>query len=241
MTAPASPARPRTRRADDDLRRRLDEQAVLIADLTDRLANREAEQAVLIAALTERLANLEAEQSESRRSASAGQREMLRRLEELRPVPWGPAHSEAASPSAVDDLPSEVPVAPADSVPAGDYLRVVSRVKALVRTLVPVGSVVAVASRGDESLVDLDGRIGWHYPRSADGRWAGYHPQDSAAAVAHLEELRRHGAGYVLFPATARWWLDHYAGLRRHLETSGRLILDREDTCALFALDHFDR
>lgn len=223
MTAPASPARPRARRADDDLRRRLDEQAVLIA------------------ALTERLATLEAEQSESRRSASAGQREMLRRLEELRPVPWGPAPSEAASPSAVDDLPTEVPVAPADSVPAGEYIRVVSRVKALVRTLVPVGSVVAVASRGDESLVDLDGRIGWHFPRSTDGRWAGYHPHDSAAAVAHLEELRRHGARFVLFPATARWWLDYYAGLRRHLETEGRLVLDREDTCALFALDHFDR
>jgi hypothetical protein len=132
-------------------------------------------------------------------------------------------------------------VAPAPAVPAADYVRVVSRVKALVRTLVPVGSVVAVASRGDESLVDLDGRIGWHYPRSTDGRWAGYHPRDSAAAVAHLEELRRHGARFVLFPATARWWLDHYAGLRHHLETSGRLVLDREDTCALFALDRFDR
>jgi hypothetical protein len=131
-------------------------------------------------------------------------------------------------------------VAPGDSVPAADYLRVVSRLKALVRTLVPVGSVVAVASRGDESLVDLDGRIGWHFPRNTDGRWAGYHPHDSAAAIAHLEELRRHGARFVLFPATARWWLDYYAGLRRHLETDGRLVLDREDTGALFALDHFD-
>jgi hypothetical protein len=234
MTAPASPARPRARRADDDLRRRLEEQADLIA------------------ALSERLADLEAEHAESRRSASAGRREVLRRLEELRPVPWGPP-SGASAPSgaeppaepaefpAVDDLPAEVPVAPAPAVPAADYVRVVSRVKALVRTLVPVGSVLAVASRGDESLVDLDGRIGWHYPRSADGRWAGYHPQDSAAAVAHLEELHRHGARFVLFPATARWWLDHYAGLRRHLETSGRLVLDREDTCTLFALDHFDR
>jgi len=223
MTAPVSPARSRPRRADDDLRRRLDEQAELIA------------------ALTERLANLETVQVESRRLASAGQREMLRRLEELRLVPWGPAPSGAAGAPAADDLPAEVPVAPAPAVPAADYARVVSRVKALVRTLVPVGSVVAVASRGDESLVDLDGRIGWHYPRSADGRWAGYHPEDSAAAVAHLDELRRHGARFVLFPATARWWLDHYAGLRRHLETSGRLVLDREDTCALFALDHFDR
>jgi hypothetical protein len=223
VTAPPSPARQRPRRSEDDLRRRLDEQAELIAALTERLATVEMEQAAL------------------RRLASAGQREVLRRLEELRPLPWGPPPASPPEAGGADDLPSEVPVAAADALPAADYVRLVARVTAVVRTLVPVGSVVAVASRGDESLVDLDGRIGWHYPRSADGRWAGHHPQDSAAAVAHLEDLRRHGAGFVLFPATARWWLDYYADLRRHLETRGRLLLDREDTCALFALDRFDQ
>jgi hypothetical protein len=232
VTVSKAPARPRSRRTEDELGRRVDEQAAVIN------------------ALAERLAALEAECAALRGLTRAGQREVLRRLEELRPPPaaggnptWGPTQPSASGPVTPDgqsheNLPTEVPVAAGDAVPAADYVRLVSRVKALVRTLVPVGSVVAVASRGDESLVDLDGRIGWHYPRSADGRWAGYHPQDSAAAVAHLDELWRHGARFVLFPATARWWLDYYAGLRRHLEGRGRLVLDREDTCALFALDN---
>jgi hypothetical protein len=216
VTVSKAPAHPRPRRADDELVRRLDEQAAVIS------------------ALTGRLAALEAECARLRGETRAGQRVVLRRLEELRPAPGAPPAPEDHAAA----LPSEVPVAAGDAVPAADYVRLVSRVKAIVRTLVPVGSVVAVASRGDESLVDLDGRVGWHYPRNADGRWAGYHPHDSAAAVAHIEELRRHGVRFVLFPATARWWLDYYAGLRRHLESRGRLVLDREDTCALFALDN---
>ncbi len=236
MTLPKAPARPRPRprRAEDELDRRLDEQAAVIG------------------ALTERLVALEAEVTGLRGMIRAGQREVLRRMEELgRLAPAGemptsdPATLTAPGPRAPnggagEDQRSEVPVATGDAVPAADYARLVNRVKALVRTLVPVGSVVAVASRGDESLVDLDGRIGWHYPRGADGRWAGYHPQDSAAAVAHIEELRRLGVRFVLFPATARWWLDYYAGLRRHLDTRARLVLDREDTCVLFALDRLD-
>src|SRR5439155_21393914 len=123
-----SPARQRPRRAEDDLRRRLDEQATVIA------------------ALTERLANLEAEQTESRRVASAGQREMLRRLEELRPGPWGPPPSASSAPSRVappsgsaappagDDLPTGVPVEAAAAVPRARRRPAATPVHANVRT-----------------------------------------------------------------------------------------------------------
>ena len=34
------------------------------------------------------------------------------------------------------------------------------------------------------------GAARWRFPRHADGRWGGYYPADSQAAIDHLEELR---------------------------------------------------
>jgi hypothetical protein len=94
-----------------------------------------------------------------------------------------------------------------------------------------------VVSRGDDALVDLDGRTGWHFPRCDDGRYAGHYPKDSESAISHLEDLRRKGVRYLVIPATALWWLDHYEGLRSHLEQHYRLLVHRSDACAIYALD----
>jgi GT2 family glycosyltransferase len=94
----------------------------------------------------------------------------------------------------------------------------VEAVREAIHRIVPPGSVVLVASRGDRELVRLDERIGWHFPRAADGRYAGHHPADSDEAVRHLEDLRLAGATFLVFPPGSSWWLSHYGGLKEHLE-----------------------
>ena len=116
------------------------------------------------------------------------------------------------------------------------YARLVTRIRSLARTVIPFNAVVAIVSRGDEALVDLDGRIAWHFPRLDDGRWLGYHPRDSEEAIAHLERLRRQGARYLLFPSTSLWWLTHYDEFTRHLESTSTPLARHDDACRIFAL-----
>jgi hypothetical protein len=133
--------------------------------------------------------------------------------------------------AASEDL--EFADAPMDPV---DYSRLVTRIRSLARTVIPFNAVVAVVSRGDDALVDLDGRIAWHFPRLDDGRWIGHHPRDSEEAIAHLERLRRQGARYLLFPSTALWWLTHYEEFKRHLESTSTPLARHDDACRIFAL-----
>jgi hypothetical protein len=116
------------------------------------------------------------------------------------------------------------------------YSRLITRIRSIARTVVPFNAVVAVVSRGDEALVNLDGRIAWHFPRLDDGRWLGYHPRDSKEAIAHLERVRRQGARYLLFPSTALWWLTHYDEFTRHLELTSTPLARHDDACRIFAL-----
>ena len=96
---------------------------------------------------------------------------------------------------------------------------------------------MVVVSRGDEALLDLgDGRLGWHFPQEEGGVYAGYYPADSAEAIAHLEELREKGAGFLLFPETAFWWLESYKEFGEYLEHRYQLFVRREETCLIFAL-----
>lgn len=116
------------------------------------------------------------------------------------------------------------------------YRRLVERIRAIVQAEVPPGGTVAVASRGDDDLIELDGRRAWHFPRDERGEYAGHHPADSTAAIAELERLRLEGADYLLIPDTARWWLDHYADFAAHLSSRYPLVHDEEGACRLYAL-----
>jgi hypothetical protein len=98
------------------------------------------------------------------------------------------------------------------------YHRLVEQVRATVRATVAPGATVVVVSKGDESLVTLDGATGWHFPQSAGGAYAGHHPADSSDAIRHLEALRARGGSYLLLPATSFWWLDHYRELAQYLD-----------------------
>jgi hypothetical protein len=118
----------------------------------------------------------------------------------------------------------------------GDYRRLVLRIQQIARTALPPQATVLVASKGDAELLRLEGCQGWHFPQREDGVYAGYYPADSAAAIAHLELLREKGAEYLVFPASAFWWLEHYKELKGHLESRYRAVW-REDSCLIFSLE----
>jgi hypothetical protein len=117
------------------------------------------------------------------------------------------------------------------------YERLVERVRGVARAALPPDADVLVVSRGDDALLDLAGRRAAHFPQAPGGVYAGHHPADSADAVARLEALRAAGARYLLLPATASWWLDHYAGLARHLADRHRRLVDVPDTCIVWELN----
>jgi hypothetical protein len=112
----------------------------------------------------------------------------------------------------------------------------VEKVRETVVQSVPDGAVVLVASRGDGRLLDLDGRMGWHFPQVEGGVYAGHHPANSARAVEHLEELRGRGAEFFVLPAGDLWWLTYYAGLGAHLHERYSVVAYRDDACVVYSL-----
>jgi hypothetical protein len=111
-----------------------------------------------------------------------------------------------------------------------------NRIKKIVSEKLPPDATVLVVSRGDERLLDLGNRPVRHFPEAEAGVWLGHHPVDSAEAVAHLEAMRERGGQFLLFPRTGLWWLEHYGGLREHLESRYKAVVRDEDTCVIFAL-----
>jgi GT2 family glycosyltransferase len=118
-----------------------------------------------------------------------------------------------------------------------DYRSMIGRLREVVHRVIPPGATALVASRGDEECVRFPGIRGWHFPRNQEGLYAGHHPAESAAAIAHLEALRKLGAQFLVFPDTARWWLNHYQDFRRHLDARYRLTADEKGTCLIFDLN----
>jgi hypothetical protein len=136
--------------------------------------------------------------------------------------------------ASAERLRSDAAPAPAEP-PRRERDVLVSEVQERVTELIPSGATVLVAGKGDEALLRLDGRTGWHFPMAEDGRYAGFHPAGDTAAIAQLEALRARGADHLLLPATMLWWLDHYEGLRRHLEERYSVLLT-DERCAIFKL-----
>lgn len=116
------------------------------------------------------------------------------------------------------------------------YAQLVDQLRDCIRLHVPPGSVVIVASRGDEDLVSLPGYRAWHFPQTDNGAYAGHHPANSADAIRHLRHLQRRGAQYLVFPWTSRWWLDHYTDFAAHLCGAHELRVSDEGVGLVFAL-----
>jgi hypothetical protein len=117
--------------------------------------------------------------------------------------------------------PAVVPPASEAEVPKdtqAEYRQLVRDVREIVCTTVPTGARVLVVSKGDDALLDLDGRPASHFMSDDNGDYAGHHPADSAEAIGHLERLRAAGGEYLVIPGTYAWWLEHYVGFRLHLQ-----------------------
>ena len=121
-----------------------------------------------------------------------------------------------------------------------DYLGMVRRVRAHIRRLLPADAPIIVINKGDPDLLELDGQEGWNFPQDDLGNYAGNYPAESEEAIAHLESLRARGAGFLVIPSSASWWLEHYADLARHLDTRYQRIWKNAD-CQIYELAGPDR
>jgi hypothetical protein len=117
-----------------------------------------------------------------------------------------------------------------------EYEALIERVRSAVSGSVAAGSICLIATKGDDRFLDLDGSVGWHFPRGDDGQYAGYNPPDGGWAVKHLDELRAAGADYLVIPATSFWWREHYPELAAYLNTAGSPVLEERDTCLIVGL-----
>lgn len=117
------------------------------------------------------------------------------------------------------------------------YRRLLGQIRHCVDQVLPADAAVAVVSRGDDRLLELgDGRVGMHFPQTADGRYAGHHPASSTEALAHLDRLRSGGAEYLLLPQTGFWWLEHYGDLADHLERRCQRVSGSNGSCRIYRL-----
>ena len=116
-----------------------------------------------------------------------------------------------------------------------EYGNLIEGVRETANAMIPRNATVLVVSRGDDELLRIGPRRALHFPQDEFGRYAGYHPEDSDAAIAALEEMRTRGGEYLLLPSTSFWWLDYYEGLRKHLEENYPAVASTDD-CMVFEL-----
>jgi len=120
------------------------------------------------------------------------------------------------------------------------YSELVDRVRSAVSEIVPEDATVLVISKGDPELLRLNGRRGWHFPQCDDGTYTGHHPVGDAECIEELERLCAKGARYLVIPAPAFWWREHYRGFAAHLERHCRLLLESPDCSVVSCLAEHD-
>ena len=116
------------------------------------------------------------------------------------------------------------------------FEQLLPHIREAVARAVPQGAEVAVISGGNEQLVALDDRRGWHFLQDEKGRALRGHPPDSSAAIGRLEELRGQGAAFLLVPNPSAWWLRHFTEFREHLDSRYEQVARLEDICVLYRL-----
>jgi glycosyltransferase involved in cell wall biosynthesis len=110
----------------------------------------------------------------------------------------------------------------------------VAGVRRAVATALPAGASVLVISRGDPELLRLPERGGRHFPATPDGRYSGFHPADSRAALEELER-RMDEAQYLLVPAPSFWWLDFYREFAEALASRHERVWS-DTNCVIYRL-----
>jgi hypothetical protein len=102
------------------------------------------------------------------------------------------------------------------------------RLQAIAKELLPPRAAVLVVGAPGTDVLRLPGCFTFRFPLS-------YLPSDSAMATAHLEGLRKKGAGFLLFPSTEFWWFSRYEEFAQHLHAAFRCLRNDRD-CVLFQL-----
>ena len=108
------------------------------------------------------------------------------------------------------------------------YRETVAAVRRTLPAVLERDQSVLVVTKGDDELIAIEGLSAEHFPRDPSGEWAGHHPADADEAIEHLEELRKEGAGYLAFPASALWWLHRYRLFAAHLDREYRRVYSDE-------------
>jgi Phytanoyl-CoA dioxygenase (PhyH) len=110
-------------------------------------------------------------------------------------------------------------------------------IRSTIETHTEEGAIVLVASNGDAAVLDLEGREGWHFPRSEDGTF-GERLDSSDTAIAMLEDLRSKGARYLVWPGyTIHWITEEYGQFQEHLENQYKTVLRDRGSCVIFDLE----
>ena len=110
---------------------------------------------------------------------------------------------------------------------ADPWMHTVYRAIEEMAEILPVGKsfiLVDEAKWGDGEIL-----AGRHVIRflERNGQYWG-HPQDDEVAIRELERMRQKGASSIVFAWHTFWWLDHYTGLKRHLQSKYRCTLSNE-------------
>jgi hypothetical protein len=97
-----------------------------------------------------------------------------------------------------------------------------------IEALVPPGDSLILADEDtwDPREVGVTGRRVVPFLEKGGQYWGP--PADDGEAVRELERLRGEGVSFIAFAWPAFWWLDYYAGLRRHLDEGFRCVLRNE-------------
>jgi glycosyltransferase involved in cell wall biosynthesis len=195
---------------------------LLVADDPEAFANSIA-MLLKDAALWERLRDEGRKRIIDSHGQQSGRASLIHAIEEVLTRP-----SKSLSSSTADSQHDE-------RTPRESYQEIVHRIREVVGAVLPDGATVIVVSNGDDDLLRLGDRRGWHFPQTKDGVYAGYHPASSSEAISHVEMLRKKGGGYLLFPSTSFWWLDYYGEFKQYLETHYKRIR-HDDTCSIYEL-----
>lgn len=99
-----------------------------------------------------------------------------------------------------------------------------------IAALVPPGDAFILVDDGAFGCVICAGHRAIPF-LERDGQYWGPPPDDDVA-IRELERLRQARAGFIVFARPAFWWLDYYAGLRRHLRSRFPCVLENDHLVA---------
>ena len=105
------------------------------------------------------------------------------------------------------------------------------------KTAVPAGAKVLVVSRGDEGLLELNGRRAAISRRRAAAAGPDTTRPTARRRSATSRRCARTAAEYLVVPPTYGWWLSYYEGLREHLDDRYTAVVSDERAGAIYHLE----